>query len=141
MTSATIHASCISIGGQGVLIIGASGAGKSDLALRLIDRGAALISDDYTLVRAEDGHVVASPPSTIAGKMEIRGVGIVEMTYGAATRVALVVTLGGEVERLPDPEKTYQVAGINLATLSLAAHEASAPIKVEWALKQRGTTA
>ena len=70
--SEMLHVSSVAIGGRAVLIAGASGHGKSDLALRLIDRGAKLISDDYTIVEAKDGRLWASPPATIAGKIEVR---------------------------------------------------------------------
>src|SRR5437763_620964 len=74
--SRTVRGTSIAIGGRGVLLRGESGSGKSDLALRLIDRGAVLVSDDYTQVRAEHGRRIASAPGAIAGKSEVRGVGI-----------------------------------------------------------------
>jgi serine kinase of HPr protein (carbohydrate metabolism regulator) len=135
-----IHATCISINGHGVLIIGASGSGKSDLALRLIDRGARLVSDDYTNVKAENGKLIASPPETIAGKIEVRGVGIVEIPYAPSTLVSLIVDLEGVIDRFPDPKDEREIMGVRLATLSLAAHEASTPIKIEWAIRQQGAT-
>ena len=64
----TVHTSCVAIGGRAVLIGGRSGKGKSDLALRLIDRGAALVSDDYTFVRRVEGRLLASAPDTITGR-------------------------------------------------------------------------
>jgi serine kinase of HPr protein (carbohydrate metabolism regulator) len=135
-----IHATCISINGHGVLIIGASGRGKSDLALRLIDRGARLVSDDYTNVRAENGKLIASPPETIAGKIEIRGLGIVDAPFEPSTPVSLIVDLEGSIDRFPDSLNVREIDGIRLATLSLAAHEASTPIKIEWAIRQQGAT-
>ena len=57
LSSETLHASSVSIDGRAVLIEGMSGSGKSDLAMRLIDRGATLVSDDYTIVRRVDGMV------------------------------------------------------------------------------------
>ena len=62
-----------------MLITGPSGSGKSDLALRLLDRGFTLVSDDQTIVRRDGDRLLASAPPTIAGKLEIRGIGIVEM--------------------------------------------------------------
>jgi serine kinase of HPr protein (carbohydrate metabolism regulator) len=137
LTSDTVHASCVSIGGRAVLIAGASGSGKSDLALRLIDRGATLVSDDYTLVVAIAGRLVASPPATIAGRMEVRGVGLVEMRYVEGVTVCLLVDLERAPERLPEGSET-DVAGVELPVIGLAAHEASAPIKVEAALRLFG---
>jgi serine kinase of HPr protein (carbohydrate metabolism regulator) len=137
--SETIHASCVAINGRAVLIAGPSGSGKSDLALRLIDRGAILVSDDYTLLQAHNGRLIASPPETIAGRLEIRGVGIVERPYVAAAPVALLIDLAQPPDRLPEPA-TQRLAGIAVPILSLAALEASAPIKLEAALHLIGLT-
>ena len=82
LSSETLHVSAVAIDGRAVLIGGRSGTGKSDLALRLIDRGAVLISDDYTFVHRVQGQALASAPATIAGKIEVRGVGIVERRVG-----------------------------------------------------------
>lgn len=131
--SERIHATTIAIGGRGVMLRGASGAGKSDLALRLIDRGAVLVSDDYSEVAVEGGALIASVPATIAGQIEVRGVGIVEMSHVSPVTVALVVELGGAVERLPEA-RTVPVLGIAVPALALDAFAASAPIKVEMAL-------
>lgn len=60
--SETLHATSVSIGGRAILIEGVSGAGKSDLALRLIDRGAVLVSDDYSIVERRNGQIIASAP-------------------------------------------------------------------------------
>jgi serine kinase of HPr protein (carbohydrate metabolism regulator) len=137
MSEATIHAGCVAIGGRGVLIAGASGAGKSDLALRLIDRGADLVSDDYTRLRAEAGRLMAAPPDTIAGKIEVRGVGIIAKPYVRDVPVALLVDLELAPERLPEPARRT-VAGVDLPTIGLNALEPSAPIKVEAALLLHG---
>ena len=74
-----VHASTVAIDGRAVLISGPSGSGKSDLALRLLDRGFTLVSDDQTIVRADGDRLIASAPPTIAGKLEVRGIGIVDM--------------------------------------------------------------
>jgi serine kinase of HPr protein (carbohydrate metabolism regulator) len=137
MTRETVHASCIAIGGRAVLIRGASGSGKSDLALRLIDRGASLVSDDYTELTADGDRLLASPPTTIAGKLEIRGVGIIEIASVTGAPVALLVDLAGTVERLPEP-RADTIAGVAIPTVALAALEASAPIKLETALLLHG---
>ncbi len=131
----TIHAGCVAIGGRGVLIAGRSGSGKSDLALRLIDRGAVLVSDDYTIVTRAGGGLVASAPATIAGQMEIRGVGVVEMEAPGAVPICLLVDLDRAPDRLPDEGERATVAGLELPVIGLAALEPSAPIKVEHALR------
>ncbi|CAN5308626.1 HPr kinase/phosphatase C-terminal domain-containing protein [soil metagenome] len=135
MSVARVHATTVAIGGRGVMIVGPSGAGKSDLALRLIDRGAVLVSDDYTECSVRDGVLIAVAPPTIAGKIEVRGIGIVDMPHACETPVAMVVTLADRVDRLPEPVTTH-IAGMDLSALALIAFEASAPIKVEIALSR-----
>ena len=135
--SETIHACCVAIGGRGVLIAGPSGRGKSDLALRLLDRGAVLVSDDYTLVEAQDGRLLASPPPNIAGKIEIRGVGIVERPFGGNIPVALLIDVASLPERMPEVGNRL-IDGVAVPRVALAALEASAPIKVEAALLLHG---
>jgi serine kinase of HPr protein (carbohydrate metabolism regulator) len=120
-----------------VLIAGRSGRGKSDLALRLIDRGAMLVSDDYTELAVAGGRLLARAPAAIAGKLEVRGVGLIEREAATGVRVCLLVDLDRPAERLPEAEGT-SIAGVELPVLGLAALEASAPIKVELALQQFG---
>ncbi len=118
-----------------MLIEGASGAGKSDLALRLIDRGATLISDDYTrLTRAGDA-LIAAAPDTIAGKIEVRGLGILSVAHVDHVRVALAVRLTEAPERMPPSDDARKIAGIAVREVAIDPRSASAPIKVELALK------
>ncbi|MFZ5746244.1 MAG: HPr kinase/phosphorylase [Pseudomonadota bacterium] len=137
LSSETIHASCVAIDGRALLIEGASGDGKSDLALRLIDRGATLVSDDYTVCQRHDGVLLASPPPNIAGKIEVRGVGIVEVDYVAQMPVALMVRIFDHPPRLPDPT-LRRIGGVEIPVIMLPALEASAPIKAEIALRSIG---
>jgi serine kinase of HPr protein (carbohydrate metabolism regulator) len=141
LSSETIHASCVAIGGRAVLIEGGSGEGKSDLALRLIDRGAALVSDDQTICHRPDRGgtaLIASPPATIAGKIEVRGIGIVEMAHVEKVPVALIIEILDSPPRFPEDRRTRRVAGVEVPVLPLPALEPSAPIKVELALKRIG---
>jgi hypothetical protein len=101
MLEANIHASCVAIGGRGVLLLGKSSAGKSDLALRLIDQGAVLVADDRTLLFVEKGVLHARAPSSIKGLLEVRGLGIVKFPVRAKVRISLAVRLGREGARLP----------------------------------------
>ena len=96
-----IHASCVAIGGKGVLLLGASGAGKSDLALRLMDGGAKLVADDRCDLFVRRGTLQASAPAPIAGLIELRGIGIVAMPFAKQAVVAMVVRLGQNQERMP----------------------------------------
>lgn len=138
LSSETLHATSVAIGGRAVLLCGVSGIGKSDLALRLIDRGAVLISDDYTLVKRVDGQLVATAPMTIAGKMEVRGLGIVAMPHVADVPVALLVDLFDKVDRMPLEPLMRSVAGMDVRVVKIAPLEVSAPIKVELALRTLG---
>lgn len=131
----TVHATCVAIRGTGVLLCGRSGSGKSDLALRLMDRGALLVSDDYTTLRYRQGQLLATPPQQIAGKIEVRGIGIVDADHLSEAPVSLCIVLDGPVDRMP-PERfgTRRFAGHPLPALALHGLEASAPIKVELAV-------
>jgi serine kinase of HPr protein (carbohydrate metabolism regulator) len=135
ISSETLHASCVAVGKVAILIEGLSGSGKSDLALRLIDRGAVLVSDDYTSLRRENSQAVASPPASIAGLLEVRGVGLLVFATTTDMPVALIVNLNGNIERLPDQLPTRTIVGVRIPVLPLAPFEASAPLKVELALK------
>jgi serine kinase of HPr protein (carbohydrate metabolism regulator) len=140
LSSETLHASCVAIAGRAVLIEGPSGSGKSDLALRLIDRGAVLVSDDYTLIQRVDGTLLASAPATIAGKIEVRGLGILSLANRDRVPVALMIVAGSPVERMPEPGRTREILGIKVPVVALGAIEPSAPIKVEIALAENGLT-
>ena len=98
-----IHASCVAVDGHGVLLLGASGAGKSDLALMLMDGGAQLVADDRTILFAKAGTLHAKAPASIRGLLEIRGVGIVQRPARPRCACGLSVRLGKEGARLPGP--------------------------------------
>ena len=138
LSSETIHASTVASDGRAVLIAGPSGSGKSDLALRLLDRGFTLVSDDQTIVRRDGDRLVASAPPTIKGKLEIRGIGIVEMDTVDDVPVALFVELTSEIMRLPDDRRERPVLGVNLPLVSVDALTASAASKVALALDRLG---
>ena len=134
----TLHATSVAIDGRAVLLCGPSGMGKSDLALRLIDRGAILISDDYTVVKWVDGRLEATAPPTITGKMEVRGLGVVDMPCIDYARIALIVDLSNKIDRMPLDPELRALAGTDVPVVRIAPLEASAPIKVELALKTLG---
>jgi NAD(P)-dependent dehydrogenase (short-subunit alcohol dehydrogenase family) len=99
-----IHAGCVAIGGKGVLILGASGAGKSDLALRLIDEGARLVADDRCELFVRAGKLCARAPAAIAGLLEVRGIGIIALPHAKSAGLAMVVRLKSRNrQRLPEP--------------------------------------
>src|SRR5437762_4979780 len=112
LSAETVHASTVATDGRAVVIMGPSGSGKSDLALRLLDRGFTLVSDDQTVVKRDGDRLVASAPPNIAGKLEIRGIGIVEMERTDNVPIALIVELTGDLQRLPDDSRERPVLGI-----------------------------
>jgi HPr kinase/phosphorylase len=122
-----IHASCAARGGAGVLLLGPPGSGKSDLLLRLLDRGFVLVADDR--VEVADGEAWAPP--ALAGLLEVRGLGILRLAHAARARVALAVDLGARPERLPVPAR-HPVLGVPV--MALDASRPSAPQVVELAL-------
>jgi serine kinase of HPr protein (carbohydrate metabolism regulator) len=138
LSAETIHASTVATDGRAVLITGPSGSGKSDLALRLLDRGFTLVSDDQTIIRKDGNRLLASAPPTIAGKLEIRGIGIVEMDRVENVPVALVVELTSEFQRLPDDSRERPILGVTLPLVTIDAMTASAPSKVALALDRMG---
>lgn len=108
---ALLHASCVAINGGGVLLMGASGSGKSAMALELMAMGALLVADDVTRVALAGGALVASCPSEIAGLIEARGVGILRAPHQAEARLVLAVDLDRrEAERLP-PRRSITLLG------------------------------
>ena len=146
-----IHATCVAIGGAGILLRGPSGAGKSDLALRLISQSvsdlgtgtgllgslsARLVADDQVIVCNCDGKLQARPPAAIAGKLEVRGVGIVQLPYLPEIAIALVVDLVPitSIVRLPELGQTIEINNVVIPVLAVAPFEASAPAKIALAL-------
>ncbi len=131
----TIHATCVMLEGRGVMLRGPSGSGKSDLALRLIDRGAELVADDRVVLSMEDGRVSARAPAVLRGLLEIRGIGPVRVPAVDEAQIVLVADLapGEPVERLPAPARAV-VAGAAVPRISLDPFHASAPAKLRIAL-------
>jgi len=129
-----VHGTTVAIEGRGVLIRGGSGSGKSDLALRLIDGGAVLVSDDQTALAASDDRLIASAPAAIAGLLEVRGLGLVRLPYLASSPLTLVVDLvaADGVERLPEENRT-EFLGLELPLIRFAAFEVSTAAKVRLA--------
>ena len=138
LSSENLHASCVATEGRAILIAGPSGSGKSDLALRLMDRGFTLVSDDRTIVRKQGDRLIASAPATIRGKLEIRGIGIVDMDTVSDVPVAMVVELTSDIQRLPDDSRERLILGASIPLISVDAMTASAASKVAVALDRLG---
>ncbi len=140
----TIHGTVVASPGtpaRGLLLLGSPGAGKSDLALRLIDRGWQLVADDRVALAADAaGRLWAAAPAALAGQMEVRGIGIIDTGRAAAVPLALVLDLDAAPERLPDPQG-WQAPGHQhhpLPRLGFAPFAASAAIAAERALRLHG---
>lgn len=132
-----LHATCVAIDGRAVLITGSPGSGKSDLALRLINGGARLVSDDQTMLRCEKEILLASPPPAIAGMIEIRQLGLIKMNFVESVPVAILVALADQkdvLERLPEPDTVF-LLDQRVQRLRLRSFEASTPAKIRAFLK------
>lgn len=134
MTGPTLHATAVALDGAAVLLFGRSGAGKSDLALRLIDRGWTLVADDRVTVSAVDGIVRARAPAVLFGFIEVRSVGILPEPALSDAPVVLAIDLDGPVERLP-AQRVRQLAGVDVPLLAIDPFGDSAVLKVERALR------
>ena len=140
-----VHGTCVALGPRAALLRGESGSGKSDLALRFLalpgegDLRPRLVADDQVCIDVEDGQAFASAPETLAGLIEVRGLGIAEIPFVAAAPLVLVCDLGPSdtVPRMPpDPWDRMLLAGVAIAALRLSAFETSAPLKLRMALLQ-----
>jgi len=142
----SIHASCVALRqgwfartglvANGVLLLGPSGSGKSDLALRLVNRGAWLVADDRVLLIEKSGRLQACSPDNLRGMIEARGVGVVPCRSQSRCKIALAVNLrpGGDIERLPDPVEQFLHGGVHVPMIDIDPFHASAPAKIETAV-------
>jgi HPr kinase/phosphorylase len=131
-----VHGTAVLIGATGALIRGESGSGKSRLACALIARGARLVADDRVIVSQCHGRLVAGGPAAIAGRLEVRGSGLVAVPFERWAVLRLVVDLadGQAIERLPEePELWTELCGVRLARQPVAIGDAAAPFLVETA--------
>ena len=146
-----IHASCVAFGEIGVLVRGQPGSGKSSLCLSLIDGSgfglgqtlmrAVLVADDQVEIASEAGRILASPPAALAGKLEIRGLGIVNLGFKQRVTIGLVVDLTptAEIGRLPEPHDLLtDIASITLPRFMLDAKTPTAPTQIRAALGHFG---
>jgi HPr kinase/phosphorylase len=148
----TVHATAISLNGTAVLIRGKSGAGKSSLALQILEGTGTgltgeelktmLISDDQTELAVREGQIFASPPQTIAGLLEIRGQGILTLPYAHEVPVSLVVDLKpfDDISRLPEAQElTTEILGHKIARIAIDPSQpsAAARLRVAWAGAQK----
>jgi HPr kinase/phosphorylase len=141
-TTVTLHASCVTLGDDGILILGAPGSGKSDLVLQLLDqpgygtgteliRGR-LVADDQTVIERRGTALFATSPQPLAGLLEIRGQGIVRVDHLPEARLSLVVRLmpTAEIERLPQAAQTNRIAGLALPEIAIDPSKAAAVARI-----------
>jgi HPr kinase/phosphorylase len=131
-----VHGTAVRLGQAGLLLRGPSGSGKSDLALRLIDSGAGLIADDQVALSCEHGEIWLQAPPSIAGMIEVRGLGILRLPRAPRTALHLVCDLVPctQVERLPERGQCAFL-GIAVPQVALCAFDASTPAKLRFALR------
>jgi HPr kinase/phosphorylase len=142
-TSALLYGTCVALGRTAALLQGPSGGGKSDLALRFAlqttpELQAALVADDQVQIEARGGTLFASPPAALAGRIEVRGIGIITLPFLAEAELRLIVQLSEphDVPRLPAEMHAEPLCGITLPALFLAPFEASAALKLALALQR-----
>ena len=133
-----LHATCIAIKQNGILLLGKSGAGKSDLALRLIEnKNAILVADDRVDIKKIDNKIFALPPHTIKGLLELRGIGIIKVSYLEQCDIKLAVNLVDDIkqiERMPE-NKFYEIQQVKIPMIDIYPFEVSATDKIVIKLK------
>jgi HPr kinase/phosphorylase len=131
-----IHASCVVLGDSGVLIRGPAGAGKSGLALQMIDAGAELVADDYCELSRDGERLRAAPPTALAGKLEVRGLGIIALAFRPYAFIDLAVDLEPalSIERLP-LQAHCDIGGVRVACLKVDGSSPTAAACIRLALR------
>jgi HPr kinase/phosphorylase len=131
-----LHATCVSLGGAGVLLLGVPGSGKSSLALRMIERGWDLVADDQVVMAATTEGLLAQAPHELSGMLEIRGLGVFQGLACRPTHLALAARLrpASTIARLPEPSR-WRALGLDVPEFALDAGDVAAPEKLAWALR------
>ncbi len=131
-----IHSSSVVLDDNGVLILGSSGSGKSDLALRLIDAGATLVSDDISICKKKSNDVYLYCPSETKGLLEVREIGIITVPFVERIKLRLVVKLTSKSnDRIPKTN-ILRILGIKFPLLKIDGRNPSAVVKVKVKLNE-----
>ena len=131
-----IHSTSVVIDDNGVLILGDSGSGKSDLALRLIDSGATLISDDISICRKNSNNIYLYCPPEIKGLLEVREIGIITVPFVERIKLLLVVNLkSNNNERFPK-DSFFRILGIKIPIINIEGKNSSAVAKIKVKLNE-----
>ena len=138
MSGALHQATCVAIGGRGLMIEGSPGSGKSSLALALIDRGAVLIGDDGVLLERDGERLLASPAPATAGLLEVRNVGLVRFPTISRIPLALLIGLDPAAPRFRDESGWQTRAGVRLPAISLWPEAPILALRAELALRTYG---
>jgi serine kinase of HPr protein (carbohydrate metabolism regulator) len=133
-------ATCVAIGGRGVLIEGAPGTGKSALALALIDRGAMLIGDDGVMLARFRDRLLAYPHPNTRGLLEVRNLGLLTFPVGEMVEVALLVRLDVDAPRFIEAAQPIERAGLDIPAVAIWPSPEPPFLKVEQALRIYGTS-
>ena len=133
-----MQASVVAIDGKALAIEGPTGSGKSALALALIDRGALLIGDDGVTLSRSDGVITASAPPNIAGLIEVHGIGLVAMPLAPPAPLALILTLGAQIDRLPEVADKRDILGAMVPALPFDPGSIAPAVRAEMALMLHG---
>ncbi|KPF93357.1 serine kinase [Novosphingobium sp. AAP83] len=132
------QATCVAIGGRGLLIEGAPASGKSSLALALIDRGAMLLGDDGVMLSAQNGRLIAAPHPNTIGTLEVRNVGLVDMPVSSPVPVALVISLDGQAPRFIESAATITIGDVPLPWVKLYPDSPVLALRAEIAMRTYG---
>ena len=139
-TGETVHSTLVALGSDGVLLRGPSGSGKSDLALRLIMPPSpwSLVSDDQVVLSRDRERITGRAPMPIAGKLEVRGIGIVQWPAREAAVIGLIVDLvpRPDVPRMPELGHRADLLGLAIPCIRLHAFDASTPAKIALLLSE-----
>ena len=136
MQSKEVHSTSVVLDDNGILITGDSGSGKSDLALRLIDNGATLISDDVTICKKKLDHILLSCPNNTKGLLEVREVGIITVPFVEKIKLRMIVKLmKNKLKRFPK-KKFCKFLGFKIPLLIIDGHNPSSVIKIKVMLNE-----
>ena len=131
-----MHSSSVVIDDNGVLILGDSGSGKSDLALRLIDNGATLISDDISICRKNLNNIYLYCPPEIKGWLEVREIGIITVPFVEKIKLQLVVNLKSKNSQRFPKDNSLKILGIKIPLINIDGKNSSAVAKIKVKLNE-----